>query len=109
MPVSHPQSTLRRGVNKAAYVHQGNLVCSEGSVYRGHHTAVGIKGLPWRHCDRCLGVFGMRRSCLERRVFVNTCTPVSLDHGRLNQFEKAPWNASFLLRGGLKEDGTWGK
>lgn len=35
--VSHPQSTLTQGVNKAASVHQGNLVCAEGSVRAGQH------------------------------------------------------------------------
>lgn len=37
--VSHPQSTLRQGLNTEARLHHSNLVCSEGSVYRGRSTA----------------------------------------------------------------------
>lgn len=40
---SHPESTLTQGVNKPASVHQGNVVCLEGSVCAGQHTATGIK------------------------------------------------------------------
>lgn len=43
LTVSHPQSTLTWGVNKAASVHQCNLVCSEGSFCAGQHAATGIR------------------------------------------------------------------
>lgn len=43
LTVSHLQSTFTQGVNKPASVHQCNLVCSEGSLCAGQHTATGIK------------------------------------------------------------------